>query len=46
MTQEVQVQTSNFGADVQKGPVVVNSVGKSGSKDYHGEAYFDAGMMF
>ncbi len=42
MTQEVQVQTSNFGADVQKGPVVVNSVGKSGSREYHGEGYFDA----
>jgi len=42
MTQEVQVQTSNFGADVQKGPVVVNSIGKSGTKSYHGEGYFEA----
>ena len=42
MTQEVQVQTSNFGADVQKGPVVVNTIGKSGTKSYHGEGYFDA----
>lgn len=42
MTQEVQVQTSNFGADVQKGPVLVNSIGKSGTKSYHGEGFFDA----
>ena len=41
-TQEVQVQSSNFGADVQKGPVVVNATGKSGTREYHGEAYFDA----
>lgn len=41
-TQEVQVQASNFGADVQKGPVVVNASSKSGTREYHGEAYFDA----
>lgn len=41
-TQEMQVQASNFGADVQQGPVVVNTVGKSGTKDYHGTAFFDA----
>ena len=39
MTQEVKVQTSNFGADNSKGPVVVNSIGRSGGASYHGEAY-------
>jgi hypothetical protein len=42
MTQEVQVQTSNFGADVQQGPEVVNVVGKSGTREYHGQAYLYA----
>ena len=36
---EVKVQTSNFGADSSKGPVVVNAVGKAGGTEYHGEAY-------
>jgi hypothetical protein len=40
MTQEVSVQTSNFGADAPRGPVVINSVSKSGSSSYHGEGYF------
>jgi hypothetical protein len=42
MTQEVSVQTSNFGAYVQNGPVVVSAISKSGTAHYHGEAYFDA----
>src|ERR1700722_14352897 len=29
-TQEVSVQTSNFGADAPRGPVVINSISKSG----------------
>ncbi len=40
MTQEVNVQTSNFGADAPRGPVVINSTSKSGGATYHGEAYF------
>ncbi len=36
---EVKVQTSNFGADSAKGPIVINAVGKSGGSDYHGELY-------
>jgi hypothetical protein len=36
---EVKVQTSNFGADSAKGPIVINAVGKSGGSDYHGEVY-------
>jgi len=39
MVSEVKVQTSNFGADSAKGPVVVNAIGKSGTTEYHGEAY-------
>jgi Carboxypeptidase regulatory-like domain len=42
MTQELKVTTSNFGADSQKGPIVVSAVGKSGGKDFHGQAYFYA----
>jgi hypothetical protein len=37
--QEVKVQTSNFGADEAKGPVVINAVGKSGGDAYHGGLY-------
>jgi hypothetical protein len=36
---EVKIQTSNFGADSAKGPIVINAVGKSGGSDYHGELY-------
>jgi hypothetical protein len=39
MVSEVKVQTSNFGADSAKGPVVINAIGKSGSSAYHGQAY-------
>lgn len=42
MTQEVSVQTSNFGAESQYGPVVISAISKSGGAHYHGEAYFDA----
>ncbi|HEX5424265.1 MAG TPA: TonB-dependent receptor, partial [Candidatus Acidoferrales bacterium] len=39
MVQEVKVQTSAFGADSSKGPVVVNFITKSGTAAYHGEGY-------
>jgi Carboxypeptidase regulatory-like domain len=39
MVQEVKVQTSAFGADSAKGPVVINFMTKSGTADYHGEGY-------
>ncbi|RPI21674.1 MAG: carboxypeptidase regulatory-like domain-containing protein [Acidobacteria bacterium] len=39
MIQEVKVQTSNFSADNNKGPIVVQTVTKSGSSDFHGGAY-------
>jgi len=42
MTAEVSVQTSNFGAYVQNGPVVVSAISKAGTSHYHGEGYFDA----
>ncbi|MDR3747762.1 MAG: carboxypeptidase-like regulatory domain-containing protein [Acidobacteriota bacterium] len=37
--QEVKVQTSNFGADEAKGPIVISAVGKSGGSAYHGSLY-------
>ena len=37
--QEIKVQTSNFGADEAKGPIVINAVGKSGGSQYHGSVY-------
>jgi len=40
MVQQVSVQTSNFGADVSHGPVVVNNISKSGTSSYHGSVYF------
>lgn len=36
---EVQVQTSNFGADQSNGPVLISGVTKSGTKKYHGSLY-------
>jgi hypothetical protein len=42
MTQELKVSTSNFGADSQKGPVVLTAVGKSGGNTFHGQAYLYA----
>jgi hypothetical protein len=39
MTAEVKVQTSNFGADNEDGPTIVNVTSKSGGADYHGQGY-------
>jgi hypothetical protein len=36
---EVQVQTSNFGADQSNGPVIITGVTKSGTDKYHGSVY-------
>jgi hypothetical protein len=36
---EIQVQTSNFGADQSNGPVVVTGVTKAGTSQYHGSVY-------
>ncbi|HCT60149.1 MAG TPA: hypothetical protein DGA22_04630 [Acidobacterium sp.] len=42
MTQEVSVETSNFGAQSPYGPVLVSTISKSGGSHYHGEGYFYA----
>lgn len=39
MVAQVKVTTGSFGADQAKGPVVVNSIGKSGTDHYHGSLY-------
>ena len=36
---EVQVQTSNFGADQSNGPVLISGVTKPGTRQYHGSLY-------
>lgn len=36
---EVQVQTSNFGADQSNGPVVITGVTKAGTSSYHGSVF-------
>lgn len=42
MTSEVSVQSSNMSADQPFGPVVVSTISKSGSANYHGDVYFNA----
>ena len=42
MIQEVKIQTSAFGADSAKGPVVIDYISKSGSANWHGQGYFYA----
>ncbi|MBO0857704.1 MAG: carboxypeptidase regulatory-like domain-containing protein [Chloracidobacterium sp.] len=42
MVQEFKVSTSNFGADVSKGPVVLTAIAKGGGKDFHGAGYLYA----
>lgn len=39
MVQEVKIETSAFGADQAKGPIVLNAVGKSGGTNFHGSLY-------
>lgn len=39
MIEEFKVSTSNFGADVSKGPVVINFISKAGGKEFHGAGY-------
>ncbi len=40
MVQEFKVLQSNFAAENSKGPVVIDFIGKSGGRDFHGEGYF------
>jgi len=42
MIQEFKVMTNAFSAENSKGPIVINSVAKAGTRDFHGEAYFYA----
>ncbi len=42
MISEVKVLTSNFSAENAKGPVVMNSVTKGGTSEFHGAAYLYA----
>lgn len=42
MISEFKVQQSNFSAENSKGPVVMNSITKSGGRDFHGSAYLYA----
>ncbi len=42
MTEQVSVQASNLSADQPFGPVVVSAISRSGSANYHGDAYFNA----
>lgn len=42
MTSQVAVQSSNMSADQPFGPVVISTISKSGSANYHGEGYFNA----
>lgn len=40
MLSEVKVQTSNFSSENNKGPVVIQTIDKSGGAQFHGEAYY------
>jgi len=40
--QEFRVATSNFGAEDQKGPMVITSVTRAGGSQFHGSAFFSA----
>jgi len=42
MVEEFKVSTSNFGADVSKGPVVLTAISKGGGREFHGSAYLYA----
>jgi len=40
MIQEVKVEASSYSAENPNGPIVMETVTKSGTKDFHGEAYY------
>src|SRR4051812_19838452 len=42
MIQEFKVLTSNFSAENSKGPAVIQSIAKSGTRDFHGMGYIYA----
>ncbi len=42
MLSEFKVQSSNYSAEGQKGPIVVSSVTKAGGSQFHGSGFFSA----
>jgi hypothetical protein len=42
MISEIQIMTSNYGADNAKGPVVINTLSKSGGSEFHGDFHLFA----
>ena len=42
MTSQVSMQSSNMSADDAFGPLVISTISRSGSANYHGEGYFNA----
>jgi hypothetical protein len=42
MISEIQIMTSNYGADNAKGPVVINTISKSGGSSFHGDFHLYA----
>jgi hypothetical protein len=42
MTSQVSMQSSNMSADQPFGPLVISTISRSGSANYHGEGYFNA----
>lgn len=42
MIAEMKVDTSNFSAETQKGPIVVTTVTKAGTNQFHGSGFFSA----
>jgi hypothetical protein len=40
MIQEVKVETASYSAENPNGPTVMEAITKSGTKDFHGEAYY------
>ncbi|MGO9403421.1 MAG: carboxypeptidase regulatory-like domain-containing protein [Terriglobales bacterium] len=40
MIQEVKIETASYSAENPNGPMVMETVTKSGTKDFHGEAYY------
>ena len=42
MISELKVLTSNYSAESAKGPIVVNTISKSGGRSFHGDVHFYA----
>jgi len=40
MIQEVKVETASYSAENPNGPIVMEAITKSGTRDFHGEAYY------